>query len=175
MKPGFVCCALVMLFLASCSTSGPKYKEIKGEQAKSVIYVYRDSNIFTSWLDATIYLDDQLIATLPDESYIVMLTNPGTYKLHYAMEEIGSQTPPIIVSTQAGSEYYIKLQSSGIVIPDYQNVSIGFHEEYAANLSTNRTWQKFQETYKKDKVEIENTRCAGSFEIGSGRSKTVRN
>lgn len=171
MKTCFAVVVLFMIILTSCSTSGPKYRESIIENTKAVIYVYRDSNIFTSWLDANIYVDNKLISSLPDNSYIVMSSNPGTYTLQYAMEGIGTLTPPITVSTQAGREYYIKLKSAGVIIPDYQNVTVVFEEKYASRPTTNRIWQKVQDLYKKDKVdEIEKTVCAGSYTIGSTKT-----
>lgn len=171
MKTRFAVAVLFMIILTSCSTSGTKYQEAIIENTKSIIYVYRDSNIFTGWLDTNIYVDNKLISSLPDNSYIVMSSNPGTYTLQYAMEEIGSITPPITVSTQAGGEYYIKLKSTGIIIPDYQNVSVVFEEKYASRPTTNSIWQRVQDLDKRDKVdEIEQTVCAGSYTIGSTKT-----
>ena len=128
---------LVALTLAGCSSPGAFFGALEGpsftqhhvsEEAHALVYLYRPQN---DWADQEleapgIFLDNQLMGSLPSNGYLVLEFDPATYKLEMRRPLMGgfwmlmadgpldfTLISSFTLEAQPGQTYYLRYDEDG--------------------------------------------------------------
>ena len=83
--------ALLLVLVAGCVTVSTNWAEPKG--SNSVLYVKRVDTIFSYGYTIGFYLNDQKIADIEAEKYVLLHVKPGMYKAEFKIfNSAGEQT-----------------------------------------------------------------------------------
>ena len=95
----------ILLFaLTGCAANGPKYSEqYANEHDDSNFYIYRPDTIWSSAINSGVFIDDELIGTLQNGSFVSANISEGEHTI-----KVGKQLKKFTVSNDSKTYFKFK-------------------------------------------------------------------
>jgi transposase len=105
--------ALVLLWLASCAATGPKFQPAPAPTGgSSLVYVYRPDSWQNASISPAIILDGRERFVLKNDGYSYFYLKPGPHTFALEMSEKYQSYGRLELKTEAGRSYYLRLDAA---------------------------------------------------------------
>lgn len=115
---------LVLLWLASCSATGPKFQPAPSPTAgSSLVYVYRPDSWQNESISPAIIIDGRERFVLKNNGYSFFYLKPGSHTFALELSERYQGYGRVELKTEAGRSYYLRVDTA-------MGVGIGFTKSF---------------------------------------------
>jgi hypothetical protein len=111
--------AFALSFLSFAAATEQTSTSPQGDEAKVYVYASQKTKEIAFRVTASIYLDDKLIAKLPNGRYFLVSVTPGTHSFYGKSKKRGG----VEANFEAGKFYYLRLGWEGSLTPNGLSVS----------------------------------------------------